>query len=197
MKKNILKSSLCRAVLCAAALVASTATLQAQSYTQSQPQSQDGNQLKIGVVNFKSCVENSKLGRQEQASFEAMKKQMESILEDKEKEINDLATKLNDPDYLDSITPEAERELKHKFRAQSQEFAQQQNQYLQTLQQANVKILQKLADTISKASGEVAKEMGINLVINDDSAFFYLPTLDISKQTAAKMDINFSQETHQ
>lgn len=41
--------------------------------------------LKIGVVNFKRCVETSKLGKLEQANFEALKKQMESVLGEKEK----------------------------------------------------------------------------------------------------------------
>ena len=32
--------------------------------------------LKVNVVNFKTCVEQSKMGKQEQANFEALKKQM-------------------------------------------------------------------------------------------------------------------------
>src|SRR3990167_4018615 len=64
--------------------------------------------LKIGVVNFKYCVENSKLGKEEQANFEGIKKKMEEVLEQKEKALTEIAGKFNDPDYLDTLSAEAE-----------------------------------------------------------------------------------------
>jgi len=51
-------------------------------------------EIKVGIVNFKECVEGSKLGKQEQDSFDALKKQMETVLEEKEKQLNDLAQKI-------------------------------------------------------------------------------------------------------
>ncbi len=75
---------------------------------------------KVGVVNFKTCVEQSEMGKKEQANFESLKKQMEGVLEEKEKALNEIANKFNDPDYLDSLSPEAEAELKHKFRSLNQ-----------------------------------------------------------------------------
>ena len=62
----------------------------------------------IAVVDFKACVEKSKLGLQEQASLESMKKQMETILQEKEKKLTELSAKFNDLDYLDSLSPDAE-----------------------------------------------------------------------------------------
>ncbi|MFV0339272.1 MAG: OmpH family outer membrane protein [Parachlamydiaceae bacterium] len=143
---------------------------------------------KIGTVNFKLCVEESKLGKQEQASFETMKKQMENVVEEKEKVLNDLATKLNDPDQLDLMSPEAETDLKRKFRALSQELSQLQNQYYQTLQQANIKIVQSLSDAVTKASEKVAKDLKLDLVINDETCFFASPALDISSKVVVEMN---------
>ena len=40
--------------------------------------------MKIAVVNFKACVDQSKLGKEEQSHFEALRKQMENSLEEKE-----------------------------------------------------------------------------------------------------------------
>lgn len=71
--------------------------------------------VKIGLVNFKLCVEESKMGRQEEASFETMKKQMENVVAEKEKILTELANKLNDPDQLDLMSPETETELKENF----------------------------------------------------------------------------------
>ncbi|CDZ80560.1 Outer membrane protein [Candidatus Rubidus massiliensis] len=144
--------------------------------------------LVIKVVNFKYCVENSKVGKQEQSSFEAMKKQMETILEDKEKTLNDMAEKFNDPDYLDSLSPEAETDLKRKFRALSQEITQQQNQYFQTLNQTNVKVVQKLTEMVTKASKKIAEEKGIDIILTEESIFFSSPDIDISNQVIAVLD---------
>ncbi|MFQ5729127.1 MAG: OmpH family outer membrane protein, partial [Waddliaceae bacterium] len=90
------------------------------------PKSLEAQGEKIGLVNFKACVEKSKFGKQEQDNFEALKKQMEGVLEEKEKTLSEISTKFNDPDYLDSLSSEAEAELKHKFRSLNQELAQHQ-----------------------------------------------------------------------
>jgi outer membrane protein len=148
---------------------------------------------KIGTVNFKLCVEESKLGKQEQASFEAMKKQMETVVEEKEKTLNDLANKLNDPDQLDLMSPEAETELKRKFRGLSQEMNQIQQQFYQTLQQANFKIVQTLSEAVNKASEQVAKDQKIDLVLNDETCFFANKALDVSTKVVTEMDKQFDQ----
>lgn len=150
--------------------------------------------LKVSIVNFKSCVEKSKSGKQEQANFEALKKQMETVLEEKEKAVNEISTKFSDPDYMDSLSPDAEKELKHKYRAMSQEIGQIQGQYYQTLQQANMKILQKLNDTVAKAAAKVAKDNKIDVVLNDDGGFYFAPDLDISNQVIAVMDEMYEKE---
>ena len=72
--------------------------------------------LRVGIVNTKKCLEESKLGKQEQANFEKMKNQMESVLQEKEKALEDVDLKLNDDDYMDSISEEAANELRRKKR---------------------------------------------------------------------------------
>jgi outer membrane protein len=148
----------------------------------------------IRLINFKNCVEQSKIGKQEQASFEALKKQMEKVLEEKEKVLTDMNTKASDPDYLDSLSPEAETDLKRKFRALSQEIAQLQNQYYQALSQTNVKVLQKLNDIVVKASEKIAQQDKIDFILNEDSVFFYSPKLDITSKVVVLMDESFEKD---
>jgi len=144
--------------------------------------------VKAGVVNFKTCIEQSKIGKKEQAYFETMKKQMETFLEEKEKNMTELSTKFNDADYMDSVSKETQAELKHNFRNLNQELSQLQNQYYQTLQQANVRILQKISDIVAQAAAKVAKAQSLNLVLNQEGAFYYDPSLDISAQVVLEMD---------
>lgn len=154
----------------------------------------DQKSLKVGLVNFKKCVEESKLGKQEQATFETLKGKMESVVEEKEKELNVLAEKLNDPDQLDLMSAEAETELKRKFRALSQEMNQLQTQYYQSLNQTNMKIVQSLADVVANAAEKVAKNEQYDLLLNDESAFFYDKALDVSSKIVVQMDQFFEEE---
>lgn len=170
--------TVCGVLLCSAAEPATIATpANAQSKTP-----------KIATVNFKTCVEKSKLGQKEQANFDAMKKQMETMLLEKEKALNEIASKFNDIDYLDSLSPDAETELKNKFRTLNTEFNQMQNQFYQSLSQTNAKIVQKLTDAITLASSQYAKKNQIDIVLNEDSSFFVAPALDISSMITKILD---------
>lgn len=150
--------------------------------------------LKIGVVNFKNCVEGSKLGKQEQARFEEIKKQLETTIEAKEKELNELAPKFSE-EYLDTLSPEAEAELKNKFKMLSQELSQHQNQYYNMLNQANYQIVQKMNESIATASKKVAQTKGIDLTLNEDICFSHAPNLDISKEVIVEMDAQFEKDS--
>lgn len=148
----------------------------------------------IGIVNFKDVVEHSKYGKLEQSNFEMLKKQMESVLEEKEKTLTELSNKLNDLDYIDSLSSDAEKELKHKFRMVNQDLGQIQGQYYQTLNQANMKILQKLNDLVSQAATTIAIKNRLDLILNEDGGFYYSPKLDISKEVIAVLDADYDKE---
>ena len=149
---------------------------------------------RICTVDFKKAIENSKLGKQEQSSFEALKKQMEESLGEKEKVLNDIADKMEDPDHLDSLSAEAETELKRKFRSLNQEYSQIQSQYLQALQQTNFKIVQRLTALVEKASQTAAKQHNMDIVLNTESCFYAAPQYDLTEQVVAIMDSLHEQE---
>jgi len=153
--------------------------------------------LKIAVVNFKSCVDQSRLGQQEQGTFEALKKQMEGVFMEKEKAMTEIADKFEDPDYLDSLSPEAETEAKRKFRGMAQELTQMEQQYRQTLQQTNFKVIQLLTEEVTEATKAVAEQEKIDIVLNDESAFFYGPKLDISAKIVVAMDKEFAKKAQE
>ena len=150
--------------------------------------------FKTGVVNTKRCLEESRLGKQEQANFEKMKSQMEATLQGKEKALEEVEAKLNDDDYMDSISEDAANELKRQRRTIRSEGMQLQSQYMQTLQQANVKVVQKLTDIISKASAQVAQDNGFDVIFTDEACTYFNKRLDISDRIIAKMDALFEAE---
>lgn len=157
-----------------------------------------GQALRIGIVNTKKCLEDSKLGKQEQANFEKMKNQMESVLQEKEKILEEIESKLNDDDYMDSISDEAASELKRKRRTIRNEGMQLQSQYMQALQQANAKVIQRLTEIIGKASTQVAQDSSnsqpMDVIFTDEACTYYSPRLDISERIVVKMNAIFDAE---
>lgn len=149
--------------------------------------------IKIGTINFKSCVDESKIGKKERSTFEAMEKQMESFLKEKGKALEELANKLKNVDELELMSAEAETELNRKFRAQSQEAYQLQAQYEQTLTQANYQVVHKLKELVEKAAEKVAKANNFDLVLNDEGAFYTSKFLDISPLVVKQLDSEFEE----
>jgi outer membrane protein len=147
-----------------------------------------------GIVNFGICISDSKLGKQEQASFETLKKQMTTLLEDTEKQLNELSMKFNDPEFLDGLSPEAEEELKTKFRTLNEELGRYQNQYYQVMNQANMRIMQTISVSINSASEKVAKDKKLSMVVNKDACFYYTPGLDVTTLVIGEMDKAFGEE---
>ncbi len=150
--------------------------------------------LKIGFVNFQTCIEKSKLGQHEKNGFEALKKQMSDALEKTDKEIEEMAKKLEDQDYMDGLSPTAEEELKERFQGMSQEFARYQNQFYQLLQQANYKMLQTLHDDVARAAEKVRETNRLALLLSEDSVFAHVSTLDFTNAVIDQMNKQYDAE---
>lgn len=175
-------------LLAALAITSSLPTCFAAESTAAQATNQ-----RIGSINFKKVIDDSKYGKQEQTNFESLKKQMEAVLEGKEKVLNEMAEKLSDSDYLDSLSQDAEEEFKDKFETLSQEFRLIQSQYYQSLNQTNMKILQQLQDTVAKAAEQVAKENGYDIILSDESGFYFSKS-DLSDKIISVMDEMFNKD---
>ncbi len=149
----------------------------------------------IGVVNFAACVTDSKAGKKEQENMEAMRKQMSTMIENTEKEIREIATKFEDPEYLDSLSPKAEEELKTKFQSLQEDLNRYQNQFYQVLNHAQYQLVQKISSTISKAAEKIASQKHLDYVMNKEACFYIRPDLDVTSSVISEMDREFDLET--
>ena len=148
----------------------------------------------FGVVSFGDCISDSKYGKHEQESLEKLREQMSTLINDYTKQLNDLATKFNDREFVDSLSPEAEQEMKAKFQSLSEELNQYQNQSMQVLQQANMQLVQSMGGHVQKASEVIAKQKKIAMVVNKEAFFYYNPSLDITSSVIKEMDKNFEAD---
>ena len=149
----------------------------------------------IGIVNFMTCITESKYGKNEQEQLENIKKQWSTLIEETEKEISDLNSKMEDQDYLDGLSPEAEEDLKMKQSAMYQDLSKYQNQLYQILNQANYFLIQKMSSSISKASEAIAHNRRLDIVLNKEACFYNNPKIDITEQVIHEMDKNYAKET--
>lgn len=149
----------------------------------------------FGIVNIMTCITDSKYGKNEQEQLENIKKQWTSLIEESEKELKEISSKFEDQDYLDSLSPEAEEQLKLKQQTLNQDIAKYQNQLYQILNQANYFFIQKMTNNISKASETIASEKKLDFVLNKEACFYNSPKMDITEQVIKEMDKNFDKET--
>jgi outer membrane protein len=149
---------------------------------------------KVGIVNFSSCIVESKLGKQEQGAFETMRKQLVSLVEDTDKQLREISDKLQDKDHLDGLSKEAEEQLKNKFAQLSEELNRYQQQYYQFMHQGQNKIMQTVIGGINHAAEQIAATKGYNVILNKEACFFYSPTLDITTEVVKEMDKHFEGE---
>jgi len=149
----------------------------------------------IGIVNFMTVITDSKYGKNEQEQLENIKKQWTTLIEETDKELKEVSDKLEDQDYLDGLSPEAEDELKAKKQNLMQDISKYQNQLYQIMNQANYFFIQKMSQNISVASEKVAQDKKLDVVLNKEACFYSNPKIDVTTLVIAEMDKNFDKET--
>lgn len=147
--------------------------------------------LAPAVVSSKECIERSKRGQAERKALEATQKQMTQMLEGKEKELRELALKLQDADYRDGLSDQMLEELGRKYQGLMQEYQQAQQQCMQMFSQKNDDMLHALADNIQEASKTIALKDGFNLIVEKDACFFNAAEFEITESVIAEMDRQF------
>lgn len=151
--------------------------------------------LQIGVVDFRACLEKSYLGQQEQMNLDAMRNEMVSTLESKEKALNEVVEKLKNPELLDSLSPQAEEELQQKAAKLSEEMQMLQNQAYQALNQAQMKMLQTVQEQISKSAEFLAREHSLDVIVNQESCFYYKRPLDLTQLVIQELNRHFHPDS--
>lgn len=151
----------------------------------------------MGVVNFTSCITDSKYGKQEQQQMEKIAQNMNSLIEETEKELKGINEKFEDQDYMDGLSPEAEQEMKMKNQALNEDLMKYHNQRYQAMQQAEYFFVHKINAAVSAASEVVAKDKHLDLIIRKEVAFFVDPKMDITKLVVDQMDKNYEQDLKQ
>lgn len=150
--------------------------------------------LKIGVVDFRTCIEKSYLGQAEQQKLEAMRNEMVISLESKEKLLTEILDKLKKPEYLDTLSAKAEEDLQREYAALSEEIQVYQNQAYQALNQAQMKMFQSINEQIAKSAEYLAREHHLDLVLNQETCFYFKRPLELTQLVVQELNRHFQPE---
>lgn len=152
------------------------------------------NKNEVGIVSLDRCLNESKYGVQEQNGFEALQKQFSGTIEAIDQELAEIDEKAKDEDYIDSLSQEAEDEMRMRFQQLLQTRSQQENQAMQILNQERYRLISGLNTEVMRASQIIAKENKLEMVLRDEAAFFYKGGMDITDQVIVEMNKLFDVE---
>lgn len=145
----------------------------------------------IGVVNFGSCMTESKAGKKEQENLESIRKEIVSRAQETEKELQEIRVKFEDPEFLDGLSPKAEEELQAKKASLEQDLARFDQQYSQVMQYSQYQMAQKLIGDIAKAAEQVAADKNLSYVLSREACFYVRSDLDVTQNVIQAMDSNY------
>ncbi|ANH79043.1 OmpH family outer membrane protein [Candidatus Chlamydia sanziniae] len=150
-------------------------------------------QADIGYVSLKRCLEESALGKKESEELESMKQQFMQNAEKMEEELSSLYGKLQDEDYMESLSETVSEELRKKFENLSAEYNAYQSQYYQTINQSNVKRVQKLIQEVKSASETVREEAKLEAIFNEEAILAISPGTDKTTEIIKILDESFKK----
>lgn len=144
--------------------------------------------LDIGYVNLRECVDKSFLGKKEKENLEKLKNQFSDKITQIEKELDVLTKKLQDEDYLESLSDSAINELKTNFEQLNQEYNAYHSQYYQVINQANYQLIQIVLEEIKEASNQVRKDLDLDVILNEEAIFSIDPKSDVTEKVIFLMN---------
>ena len=144
--------------------------------------------LDIGFVNVRECVEKSFLGKKEKENLEKLKKQFSDKITQIEKELDALAKKLQDEDYLESLSESASNELKNNFEQLNQEYNAYHSQYYQIINQANYQLIQNVLEEIKEASNQIRKDLNLDVILIEEAIFSIDPKSNVTEKVIFLMN---------
>lgn len=147
-----------------------------------------------GFVNFETCMTSSLRGKKEKDLLEKQFLEMEKLVKDLETQANEDHKKLNDQDYLDAITPQAQEELQVSYQRKMEELRRAHLQYSHARQQIQNRFYQILSTDVKRASEIIAKAKNFDAILHSEATFFSSSDFDVTEQVIAEMDRLFNEE---
>ncbi len=142
----------------------------------------------FAFVDFGQFVQSSKIAQKEQQSLASLAKEFESRVNSLDGEIQRMVDQLKDPDYIDSLSQEAEMEQRHKLQMMGEERMRMAQQVQAQFQQAQQRTIQGLQGLVASAAAQLAEKEHYRAILTKDVAFFVASDLDCTAEIIELVD---------
>lgn len=142
----------------------------------------------IGVVNINACVTDSRQGVNIRQTIELINQKAAETLQEIDKQIQDIDTKLSDEHFRDSLTAQAVEQMRQNHEKLLQDREIKSNEFRQQMTQTQMSVLQELVSQVSAASETVVKRKGLSIALSGEAITYYDPSLDITKEVVEELN---------
>ncbi|MDF2577927.1 MAG: hypothetical protein K0S74_1411 [Chlamydiales bacterium] len=148
----------------------------------------------VGVFNVEELQANVTVLKEQLAEVENLDNQFRVALDKKQIEIEEIDTKLNDPDYRDGLSPSAEAELTKKREDLQQEMMQYYLRASEMSEQQRSGISNRFRQILRTACKEIAQEKRLKYILSSESCYYYEPGIDVTKPLIDKISQKYNEE---
>ena len=177
-----------KAILALAACILSGTSLIAVT-----PETQQAPSPSYGIVNFNACLTDSKQGIKSRQTMEALNNKLVQSLGEIDKQLADIDSKLNDQNYRDGLSPQADEQLRQSHDKLTQERDAMRSSFSQQFSQTQMSLFQDLMDQVAVASKTIAQKKNLQVVFSGESVTYYDPTLDVTPEIVQELNLSADQ----
>mgnify|MGYP003997124895 CR=1 FL=1 len=153
--------------------------------------------MQFGFVETTKCLDESLVGISRTKTFENTKKQYDLSMEENESQLRELIEKRNDVEYMDSLSPEGEKELEMQIYKAHEQKSATQNKFSMILNRISTQMNSMFFKYFKNASQVVAEKNKLAFILDGTQCPFYKAELDKTSEVIAQMDILYSEEIPQ
>lgn len=146
-----------------------------------------------GVVNFNACLTDSKQGIKSRQTMEALNNKLVQSLGDIDKQLADIDAKLNDQNYRDGLSPQADEQLRQSHDKLAQERDAMRTSFSQQFSQTQMSLFQDLMDQVAVASKKIAQRKNLQMIFSGESVTYFDPDLDVTSDIVQELNLTADQ----
>lgn len=142
----------------------------------------------FAFIDFGKLMQTSKLAQREQQSLAILAKELEGRVNALDSEIQKAVDQLKDPDYIDSLSQEAENEQRQRLQMLGEERMRTAQQVQAQFQQTQQRTVQSLQGLVAAAASQLASQKHYKAIFSKEVAFFVDADLDCTAEIVEMVD---------
>gem|GEM_PF-4221427 len=148
----------------------------------------EGEPLSFGYVSMMFCCTHSQYGKKEMDRLNHESAKIRHYISEVHQQIQELEEKLQDPDYLDCVTPDAEEEIRVRLISLQKEEKRRRRVAEGQLRQMEFQFVQDVSRLAVEAAKHVAEDQKLSFIVKDEQFLYCQNGHDCTNAVVGEMD---------